>query len=183
MRVFIGSSGKDGILSIYKELASSVATTLARNNFKLVYGGGDTSMMGTTYLTYKYEGGKVKGFYDVKDARIAESLELDAVDISPNTFVRTEHLYEHADLIVILPGGIGTLAEFFSMLEEKMTKEDFNKKIVLFNYNKCFDSLLFQIKDLMDERFILKETLNMFDIVTNMKDFDKYIEDLVKEEE
>ena len=53
MRAFIGASDKDGILSIYKELASNVATILARKGFKLVYGGGSTGIAGTIYMTYK----------------------------------------------------------------------------------------------------------------------------------
>ena len=174
MRVFIASSGKEGILNIYKELASNVSTILARKGFKLIYGGGDTGMMGTCYMTYKYEGGKVKGFYDVMESDIAERLELDAIDVSPNTFVRTNHLYDHADLIVILPGGAGTLAEFFSMINEKQTHNE-DKRIVLFNYNKYYDNLLYHIKDMMDERFITEETLNTFDIITNLKDFEEYI--------
>ena len=183
MRVFIASSGKEGILNIYKELASGVATILARNNFKLVYGGGDTGMMGTTYMTYKYEGKKVKGFYDITDATVAERLELDAIDVSPNTFERTKRLYDHADLIVILPGGVGTLAELYSVIVEKQTKNDINKRIVLFNYNKYFDNILYHFKDMLDERFITEDTLQMFDIITNLNDFEEYINKINKEEE
>ncbi len=182
MRVFIATSGKEGVLSIYKDLASSVATVLSRHGYKLVYGGGDTGMMGTLYMTYKYEGNKVKGFYDISEANVAQRLELDAVDIAPNTFIRSNHLYEHADLIVILPGGFGTLAELFSMIVEKQTKKD-NKHIVLFNYNKYYDNLLYNIKDMMDERFINEESLQQFDIITTISDFEEYINKLNKEEE
>ena len=183
MRVFIASSGKEGILNIYKELASSVATILARKGFKAIFGGGSKSMMGTTYMTYKYEGGKIKGFYDVSDAKTSEELELDAVDVSPNTFERTHKLYEHADLIIILPGGVGTIAEFFSMIVEKQTRYE-TKKIILFNYNKYYDNLLFYFKDMLDEHFIDDNTLKQFDIVTNLKDFEKMINDIeIKEED
>jgi len=181
MRVFIGSSGKDGILNIYKELASSVSTILARKGYKLVYGGGSSGMMGTCYMTYKYEGSKVKGIYDVSETKYSEELELDAMDVLPNTCARTHSLYQHADLIVILPGGFGTLAELFSMIIEKQTRMD-DKKIVLFNYNKYYDNLLYQFKDMLDERFINEESLNQFDIVTNIKDFEEYINKLEMKE-
>ena len=84
MRVFIASSGKEGILNIYKELASNVSTILARKGFKLIYGGGDTGMMGTCYMTYKYEGGKVKGFYDVMESDIAERFIKELYKASPH---------------------------------------------------------------------------------------------------
>lgn len=182
MRVFIGTSGKSSTLNVYKELASNVATILARRRFKLVYGGGSQGMMGSLYMTYKYEGEKVKGFYDVIEASKAEELELDAVDVSPSTFERTKHLYMHADFIVILPGGLGTMSELLSMIIEKQTKKD-NKKIVLFNYNKYYDNLLYQIKDMIDEHFIEEEALQQFDIVTNINEFEGYVDKIMKEVE
>ncbi len=181
MRAFIGCSAKDGILNIYKELASNVSTILARKGYKLVYGGGSSGMMGTCYMTYKYEGQKVKGIYDVGDTKYAEGLEHDAMDVVPNTFDRTKSLYQHADIVVILPGGFGTLAELFSMIIEKQVRLD-EKKIVLFNYNKYYDNLLYFFKDMMDERFINEETLQQFDIVTNLKDFEDYINKIETEE-
>ena len=181
MRAFIGASDKDGILSIYKELASNVATILARKGFKLVYGGGSTGIAGTIYMTYKYENGKVKGFYDVSEATKAEELELDAIDVAKNTFHRTNNLYMHADLIVILPGGFQALSELFAMLVEKQTKIE-DKRIVLFNYNKFYDNILYQLKDMIDERFIDEDNLRQFDIVTNISDFENYINNLEMKE-
>ena len=182
MKAFIGASGKPSVLNIYKELASNVSTILARRRYKLVYGGGSQGMMGSCFMTYKYEGEKVKGFYDVTEATKAEELELDAIDVAPSTFERTKHLYMHADIIVILPGGVGTIAELLSMIIEKQTKKD-DKKIVLFNYNKYYDYLLFQIKHMIDEHFISEEALQSFDIVTNIEDFEGYINKLMMEEE
>jgi len=181
MKAFIASSSRDGILNIYKELASNVSTILARRGYKLVYGGTSSGMMQTCYMTFKYEGNKVKGFYDVTEAKDAEYLDLDAADVSPNTFTRTSRLYQSADLIVILPGGFGTLAELFSCIIEKQTKKD-NKKIILFNYNKYYDNLLYQFKDMISERFIGKESMDQFDIVTNIKNFEEYVNNIEMKE-
>ena len=132
-------------------------------------------------MTFKYEDGKVKGFYDVTNAKDAEYLDLDAIDVSPNTFVRSSRLYQSSDVIVILPGGFDTLSELFSCIIEKYTKKD-NKRIVLFNYNKYYDNLLYQFKDMIDERFVNDELLQQFDIVTNLNDFEKYINEIQSEE-
>lgn len=182
MRVFIASSIQNGVLKIYKELASNVSTILARRGYKLILGASANGMVGSCYMTYKYEEAKVKGFFDITDASIAEELELDAIDIAPNTFTRTMRLYQSADLVVILPGGFGTLAELFSMIMEKRTKKD-KKRIVLFNYNKYYDNLLYLFKDMIDERFVTDETLEQFDIVTNLEDFEKYIDEIKIDEE
>jgi uncharacterized protein (TIGR00730 family) len=87
----------------------------------------------------------------------------------------------HADLIVILPGGFQTLSELFAMLVEKQTKIE-DKRIVLFNYNKFYDNILYQLKDMIDERFIDEDNLKQFDIVTNISDFENYINNLEMKE-
>jgi uncharacterized protein (TIGR00730 family) len=181
MRVFISGGTLEGVLNSYKELASNVATICARKGLKLVFNGIDTALMGTTYMTYKYEGGKVKGFYDITNAGYQERLELDASDISPTTFDMANKLYKHANLIIILPGSFETLSSFFSMINEKIVKKD-DKKIILFNYDNYYDKLLYQIKYMIDEKFLDPNLLNMFDIVTNMDEFNKLMNEIEGED-
>ena len=174
MRAFIACSARDNVSNDYKNLASDVATVLARHDYKLIYGGADTGMMGKCLMTYKYEGKKVKGFVDIKDAEHAERLEFDAMDVLPNTFDRTRDLYKSADLIVILPGGIGTLAEFISCMEENLTRGD-NKKMILFNYNHFYTPLLNFYTKLYDDKFVSNEALKSFIIVKTIEDLEKVI--------
>ncbi len=177
MKVFIASSANNNIPRDYKEIASKVATILARKDYKLLFGACDQGMMGETLLTYKYEGKKVKGFADITDAETANGLELDALDVFPTTFDRTKALYEAADLIVILPGGVGTLSELFSILEENNTRKD-NKKIVIFNYNHFYTSLLNYLTRLYESGFITKDLLKTFVIVRDIDNFKTYIDNL-----
>jgi len=174
MKVYISSSNSEGVSSIYKDLACDVATILARNDFKLIYGAEDTGMMGKTLLTYKFEGKKVKGIVDILKSDYAKTLELNALDITLNEFERLEKSYDQSDLIIILPGGINTLSDFFSMLEEKYIKID-DKKIVLFNYNHFYTPLLNYITKLHEDRFIKEDVLKKFDIIKDTKTFEEYI--------
>ncbi len=167
MRVFVGCSASDSVDSAYKDMASEVATYLAKEGHKLVFGGFDHGMMGKIFMTYKYEGGKTKGIASVEDAEVLESLEVDASDIAANTFERTKKLYDAAEIVLILPGGLGTLAEFFSMVDYYRTGR-IKKPIILFNYDDFYTPLLEYLKELYDSRFVNKNDLKSFNIVKDV---------------
>ncbi len=182
MKVFVACSGVDNVAIPYRDLASNVATMLARNGHKLVFGGCDTGMMGNCYMAYKYEGGKVKAIVEVHDAPNLDMLELDAYEVKTNIFERTKELYESSDLVVFLPGGLGTMGELFSMLDEKRQKCQ-DKKIILFNYQNFYTPLLKFLSDTYKEGFVNKKDLQLLDIVTDVKSLELFLKGLEKENE
>lgn len=182
MRVFVACSSVDNVPLAYRDKASEVATMLARNGHKLVFKGSDTGMMGNCYMAYKYEGGKVKAIVEVHDAPNLEMLELDAYQVKTNIFERTKELYEASDAILFLPGGLETLGELFSMLDEKRQKKD-EKKIILFDYNHFYTPLLKLLSDQYKEGFVSKKDLQLFDIVTDVKSLELFLNRLEKENE
>lgn len=182
MKVFVACSGVDNVPCDYRDLASEVATMLARNNHKLVFGGVDTGMMGKCYMAYKYEGGKVKAVVELHDAENLEMLELDAYEVKPTVFERTKELYNSSDVVIFLPGGLGTYGEIFSMLDEKRQKKQ-DKKIILFNYNHFYTPLLRFLSDVYKEGFVNKSDLQLLDIVTDVKSLELFLRGLEKENE
>lgn len=177
MRIFIGCSAKDAISMDYKKIASDVSTMLAKRGDKLVFGGSECGMMGKCYFTFRYEGSKVKAIADITDAKEVDNLDVDASEITLNTFKRTEMIFESSEVILILPGGIGTFREFFSMLDEKRTK-NLDKPIILFNYNKYFSPLLGVLTKGYEENFITKRDLKLFDVVSDIKSLEMYLNNL-----
>ena len=177
MRIFIGCSGKDAVNSEYKVLASDVSTMLAKRGDKLVFGGSECGMMGKCYFTFRYEGARVKAIADITDAKEVEALDLDASEITLNTFKRTEMIFESSEVILILPGGLGTFREFLSMLDEKRTK-NLDKPIILFNYNKYYTPLLNFLTKSYEENFISKRDLKLFDVVSDIKSLEMYLNNL-----
>ena len=86
-------------------------------------------------------------------------------------------IFESSEVILILPGGIGTFREFFSMLDEKRTK-NLDKPIILFNYNKYFSPLLGVLTKGYEENFITKRDLKLFDVVSDIKSLEMYLNNL-----
>lgn len=174
MRIFVACSASDNINKKYKELTMEICTMLAREDHKLVFGGATSGMMGSAYQTFKYEGKKTKAVLELSDAPELDYLEVDAYDVTKTTFERTKTLYESCEAVLILPGGVGTLAELFSMLDEKRTKKS-NIPIVIFNYENFYTPLLKVLKDMHSLLFVSEEDIKRLDIVTDVTTLKMYL--------
>ena len=89
-----------------------------------------------------------------------------------DTLLRFRKLYFRSDLIVILPGGIGTLAEFASSVEEYRASLG-NKKIILVNYDNFYDNLLDWLSSGQRKGFVEKDLKNCYSVVNTLDEFEK----------
>lgn len=69
-----------------------------------------------------------------------------------NTTQRFEKIFSNSDVLLFLPGGLGTLAELFSSIEERQINNA--KKIILYNYNFFFTPIIEELYKLYKEGFI-----------------------------
>ncbi|MFV0360276.1 TIGR00730 family Rossman fold protein [Tropicimonas sp.] len=113
--VYCGS--RDGALPAYAEAAEALGAAIAAEGWRLVYGAGDIGLMGRVARAAQAGGGQTFGVIPV---HLFER-EVGKRDLS--TFVVTETMHErkkvmfmNADAIVVLPGGAGSLDEFFEVL-------------------------------------------------------------------
>jgi uncharacterized protein (TIGR00730 family) len=113
--VFCGS--RSGTDPAYVQAARDMGTMLARNDWRLVYGAGDVGLMGEVARAAQTAQGKTFGVIPVH----LLGMEVGKRDLS--TFVITEDMHErkkvmfmNCDAIVVLPGGAGSLDEFFEVL-------------------------------------------------------------------
>jgi hypothetical protein len=116
--VYCGSSAT--VEACYREAASELGLRLAAGGIELVYGGGRVGLMGLLADAALTAGGKVIGIIPRRllDAEAAHSgvTELVVVDSMHD---RKRLMAEKADAFAVLPGGIGTLDEFFEMVSWK----------------------------------------------------------------
>jgi uncharacterized protein (TIGR00730 family) len=113
--VFCGS--RKGALPAYTEAARDMGQMLARRGWRLVYGAGDVGLMGEVARAAQSAGGATFGVIPVH----LLGMEVGKRDLS--TFVITEDMHErkkvmfmNCDAVVVLPGGAGSLDEFFEVL-------------------------------------------------------------------
>ena len=78
-----------------------------------------------------------------------------------STFERAGHLYENSDVIIFLDGGTGTMAEFYSFLNNKIETNDDKTKLVLYNkegyYNINADAVIIATGGFSANDELLKE--------------------------
>ena len=100
-----------------RTLAAKLGELLAREGMTLVYGGGGVGLMGVMANAALDAGGKVVGviprFLLKREAGHPALTETVVVE---NMHERKLEMFERCEAVVVLPGGIGTLEEFFEVL-------------------------------------------------------------------
>jgi uncharacterized protein (TIGR00730 family) len=116
--VYCGSS--DAVDARYRQAAKDLGLRLAKAGVELVYGGGRVGLMGLLAEEVLSANGTVIGIIPRRllDAEVAHRgvTELVVVDSMHD---RKRLMAEKADAFAILPGGIGTLDEFFEIVSWK----------------------------------------------------------------
>ena len=126
----------------FTAVATQVGTWIGTHGGQLVYGGGRNGLMGTVADATLAAGGRVIGIIPkaLVDREHAHRgcTELHVVDTMHE---RKRLMAEHADAFVALPGGIGTLEEFFEVWTWRQLGYH-DKPVGLLNMNGYYDSLL-----------------------------------------
>jgi uncharacterized protein (TIGR00730 family) len=114
----------------FLEAAAEFGRLLARENVRLVYGGGGVGLMGAAAKACNAAGGKVLGVMpDFLQTR--ESL-YDGVKtvVVQSMHDRKAMMFAESDAFVVMPGGIGTLEEIVELLSWR--RLDLHRKPIAF---------------------------------------------------
>ena len=138
--VYCGS--RAGELASFTHTAQAVGEWIGRHQGQLVYGGGNSGLMGIVAAATQQAGGKVVGIIP----RALAEKELARDDCDEFYLVDTMHQRKHmmaerADAFLALPGGIGTFEEFFEVWTWRQLGYH-NKPIGLLNVDGYYDGLL-----------------------------------------
>ncbi|MCA0273647.1 MAG: TIGR00730 family Rossman fold protein [Proteobacteria bacterium] len=149
--VFCGS--RAGNRPAYAEAARATGEMLARNGWRLVYGAGDVGLMGEVARSAQAAGAETFGVIPVH----LLNREVGKRDLS--TFVVTETMHErkkvmfmNSDAFVVLPGGGGSLDEFFEILTWRQLGLH-EKPIIFLNTEGYWDPVLAMIDRIVSEGF------------------------------
>ena len=180
MRVTISSSSSEIIDDKYKESAIKVCDYLAENGWDLNWGSGSISIMGICYDEFNRYNRKMYGYTSSKYADDIDNLPNATHKIFDTTFDLKKNIFTDADLVLLLPGGTGTISEFFAYLEE-VRSNDVNKDLVLYNEDHHFDSTIALIDDLVKREFNRNNIYDYFKVVNSFDEFKKYIDEYKKD--
>ena len=150
--VFCGS--RSGNQSAFVDVALEVGAWIGSHGGQLVYGGGRNGLMGIVADATLAAGGRVIGVIPKalveKEWAHSGCTELHVVETMHE---RKRIMAERADAFLALPGGIGTLEEFFEVWTWRQLGYH-NKPVGLLNTNGYFDSLLAFLKSSVENGFM-----------------------------
>lgn len=157
--VFAGSNA--GSQPEYADAAHDLGRALVRRRIDLVYGGGRVGLMGALADAVLQAGGRAYGV--IPDALVAKEVAhagLTELRVVASMHERKAMMADLSDGFIALPGGWGTLEEFFEVLTWAQLGIH-RKPCGLLNVRGYFDGLLSFIDHSIQERFVRPENRPM----------------------
>lgn len=164
--VFCGS--RFGAKPEYEADARAVGTLLASRNWQLVYGAGDVGLMGAVARAAQQAGGATFGVIPTH----LLSMEVGKRDLT--SFIVTENMHErkkvmfmNSNAVVVLPGGAGSLDEFFEVLTWRQLGLH-EKPLILLNTEGYWDPLLALIDHAIEQGFADRSLMDFVQTVPDV---------------
>lgn len=157
--VFCGSS--EGTDPRYAQQAYLLGKTFAEQEITLVYGGAKIGVMGEIARGAIEAKGKVIGVIpDFLKIREVFHTDLSELIVTQDMHERKLKMHELSDGIIMLPGGYGTLEEFFEMLTwAQLGLHQY--PIGILNTNGFYTELMKMLAKMVDQGFVKKENYKM----------------------
>lgn len=150
--IFCGA--KEGVNPIYKQQAQELVELLAERNICIITGGGNVGLMGAIAdkaieLKAQIVGVIPQKLIDIEHVHtgISNMLTVSSMD------ERKKLMAEMSDAFIMLPGGFGSLDEYFDMLTLKQL-EFHNKPTYVVNTNGYYDQMFALFKHMQSEGFL-----------------------------
>ncbi len=166
--VFCGA--RFGIDPATRETAVQLGTLLAQEDITLVYGGGGVGLMGLVANAALAGGATVIGVIP----QFLLQREAGHPALTKTVVVETMHerklqMFERSDAFVVLPGGIGTLEEFFEVLSWR-TLGLHSKPIVIIDQGGYWQPLAALLRGVVEGGFAERTHLDHVAFVSELKD-------------
>ena len=171
--VYCGS--RDGGSPAFAQSAADTGTMLARNNWRLVYGAGDVGLMGRVAQAVQDADGRTFGVIPTHLMALeVGKRDLDQFIVTETMHERKKVMFMNADAVVVLPGGAGSLDEFFEALTWRQLGLH-GKPIVLLNIDGFWDPLLALLRHVVDQGFAGDDILGFVSVADDVADLEKQL--------
>lgn len=139
--VYCGSRSPEN--PAFEEAVIGLGRFIAEHGMILVFGGSNVGMMKKLADAALAAGGKVVGVFTSNLPMSLAHPGLSELVVTRSLAERKKEMIERADVLVALPGGLGTLDELFDSLALRRVKVGGHKKpIGVLNVNGYYDKLL-----------------------------------------
>ncbi len=176
MNICIYGASSEELKKIYYEKTEELGRLMAKRGHGLVFGGGETGLMGAAARGVAHEKGYILGispkFFDEPGVLYQHCTEF----IFTETMRERKHLLEsRSDATIVVPGGIGTYEEFFEILTLKSLGR-IDRPIVLYNIEGYYDSMRELLEYTAAEKFMSRDVVGLCRFMKNPEEILDYIE-------
>lgn len=174
MKLFIGCSSSEYISSKYLEDSKIFLEELFSNDNDLIFGVCCNGLMGLSHNIAIEYNRNIIGICPELYMNQFKDVNCTYEEITKTVGERTRRVIDESDVIVFLPGGVGTVYELFSAIEWKRSYE-FDKPIVIYNLFGHFNKLFEFLNIIYDNGFTSREIEECYYVCENASDAIKYI--------
>ena len=164
--VFCGS--RSGLRPAYAEAARDFGQAIAAEGWRLVYGAGDVGLMGETARAAQADGARTMGVIPTHlMAREQGKRDLSQLVVTEDMHERKKVMFMNSDAIVVLPGGAGSLDEFFEVLTWRQIGLH-RKPIFLLDVNGYWQPLAALVQHIITQGFAEDTMLSYYSTVPDV---------------
>lgn len=173
--VYCGS--RDGTLPAYAQVAEATGQMLVRNGWRLVYGAGDVGLMGRVANTVQAAGGQTFGVIPTHlMAWEVGKRDLDSFVITETMHERKKVMFMNADAVIVLPGGAGSLDEFFEALTWRQLGLH-DKPVILLNASGYWQPLVDLLHHVVTQGFADDDILSFVTVAETVEEAEAALRD------
>lgn len=165
--IFCASSNR--LEPVFYEEAKRLGEWIGRQGRTLVYGGANCGLMETLARSVHESGGRVLGVVPqilVDNDRVSGFI--DEMVLTPDLNQRKQGIIDRSDIIIAMPGSVGTLDEVFTVLAAN-TIGIHSKRVLFWNIDGFWDEL-FQMFRALERRNVINKPLGDYVLVANTFD-------------
>jgi hypothetical protein len=178
MNIFVGCSSRNTNNECYNRIAEKIGDFIVSGKHNFIFGGCETGLMGKIYSIVSKEKKSdiiviISKAYedDLKNLSYSKVYMFDTVNERKNAFI------ELADVMIFIPGGIGTVDELMTAIETRRNHEH-SIPIIIINVNNFFGHLLHMLDQIYDEGFADSKNRQLYLVADTIDEAIKYLSDL-----
>lgn len=179
MKICIFGAASVAIDHNYVVIVEQLAEEMAKRGHSLVFGAGGSGLMGAAARGTKRGGGYIHGV--IPNFFREEGLEsiyeaCDKLTYTETMAQRKTMMEDDADAFIIVPGGIGTMEEFFEVLTLKQLGRH-HKAIAIYDIFGYYATLEKFMREMSEKKFMAAACHEMYAIFTDPQELLSYVED------
>ena len=168
-------SAREDLPASFTRAAREVGELIGSTGRTLVYGGARKGLMEVLAKSVKDSGGRVYGM--VPDILVERDLVSDLIDVTfrcVDLGDRKTMMNRESDVLLALPGGIGTLDEVFTVLANTCIGIR-RQPLVFFNVDGCWNALLAALDDLFRQGLISGRPEDFYQVASNIDELEQLL--------